>query len=130
MARQAEVTDIVLLTTFANELLPNYPTPDFSNIKEANYVCIISDMGGYIFAKIDRWNGKRVAFIISAAAYKNVPDIERKAMSDMLDNWCRDHWISKILTMTPTPEVFLKRWGFKLESFVISRAVSSPEHKK
>jgi len=132
MLRRAEREDVVLLTTLASELLPGHPVPDFTRILEGDVFCVVDDAGGYLLARLDRWNGERVAFVISAAALRTVPEASRKEAYSLLESWCRDRWVGKILTMTRTPEVFLKRWGFKLESFVISKNVTlaSPERRK
>jgi hypothetical protein len=123
MIRVATLTDLPALENLARELVPRVPVPDFRYLTDPIYFCVISDQGGYIFARIDQWNGELVGFVISTAARKDVPLEDRIDGNGLLESWARTMGVKKLLTITPTPEVFLKRWGFKLESFVISREI-------
>jgi hypothetical protein len=77
----------------------------------------------FLLARLDMWNGQRVVFILSAGARKSVSQYIRNEMNAWLEHWAREQGASRILAFTRTPEVFLKRHGYQLESFVISRAV-------
>ena len=123
MIRPATREDIPFLTSLARELLPDKPIPMFHYATTPGYFCVLDEGGAYLFAHIDVWNGERVAMIISAAARKDVSEKSRTDIYNWLCEWSRVSGIMKLLALTSTPEVFLKHWGFKLESFVISKDV-------
>ena len=122
MIRLATRDDIPELIALANELLPPDCPPPFQFIGHADYFCAITD-GGFLLARRDMWNTEPAAFVISAAGRKHVPALVRHTVFVWLNEWAKLHGLKKIVAFSRVPEVFLKRWGFKLESFVISKEV-------
>jgi len=126
--RYAEQTDIPELELLAGELLPDCPIPEF-RVSDPNCFCVIIH-GGYLYAQIEKWNGSRVVFVISAAALPTALPGDRRAAYNMLESWAKERGLPQILALTKHPEVFLKRWDFRLESFLISKDLTSAKHKK
>jgi|GEM_PF-4662803 hypothetical protein len=120
--RYARESDIEELEILAGELLPGIPVPVF-RVDQSDHFCVIIH-GGYVYARVERWNGERVAFVLSAAALPTALPEHRREAYRMLEEWSQKRGVGRIMAFTKTPEVFLKHWGFLLESFVISKTVT------